>query len=301
MHTKQQIRQLLASAGIRPNKRLGQHFLIDLNLMQMLTDSAQIQSGDIVLEVGCGTGSLTEQLAGRAGAVYAVEFDAALAEIAKKQLTSNKNVNFLNIDILRNKHTINPIVAEAIESARKNCLGRLLLVANLPFNVASPVILNLVKGPTIADAMYVTVQKEVARRMTARPGGRDYGILSIFLNAAGDVKMIRTLKPTVFWPTPKVDSAMVTFVRKKTKARQIKSMKIFSELVTLLMQHRRKMLKACIKFAAGELAKIDDWQEIFENCSIDSTTRPQQIPPQGYIAVSNLCCRRLEQINARLI
>lgn len=290
MQTKQQIQQLLASAGVFPNKRLGQHFLIDLNLMRLLVDSANIHKDDIVLEVGCGTGSLTEGLAERAGGVIAVEYDGTLAQIAKSRLAEKENVEIIHADILENKHTISHTVTDALARSRGEYCGRVLLVANLPYNVACPVILNLITGLMIADAMYVTVQKEIAERMKAEPGGGDYGSLSIFLGATGDVKMIRTLKPTVFWPQPQVDSAMVVFVREEEKISRIRNMEIFAEIITLFIGHRRKTLLACTRLARGRLAKIDDWPEIFERSSVDSKQRPEQISPEDYIAIANLCC-----------
>jgi len=290
MQTKHQIQQLLASAAVFPNKNFGQHFLIDLNLMRLMIDSANIGSDDIVLEVGCGTGSLTEGLAEQAGFCIAVEVDDTLAKIAKNQLAQKENVNVINTDILESKHTISDTVIEAIERARKKYTGRLLLVANLPYNVACPVMLNLVTGPMVADEMYVTVQKQVAERMSAKPGGGDYGVLSIFLSATGEVKTERILKPTVFWPQPLVESAMVSFVRKEDKVSRIKSMELFGEVINLFMGHRRKMLKGCTKFAGGELVKIDNWPEVFEQCSIDPTHRPEKLPPEDYIAIANLCC-----------
>jgi len=289
MQTKQQIQQLLASSGLGPNKRLGQYFLIDLNLMEKLVDSANIDNKDIVLEVGCSTGSLTEALAQRAGKVIAVEVDGRLAKIAKGQLAKAENVEVINADILKSKNTISRIVTDAIESARKKYPGRVLLVANLPYNAASPVMLNLVRGPTTVDSMYVTVQKEVAERMTAAAGSKDYGILSILLSATGDVKMERVLRPTVFWPRPQVDSAMVSFVRKNTKVSRIQNMELFGEVINLFMGHRRKMLKGCTKLAAGRLTKIHIWPKIFEQCCIDPHQRPEQLSPEDYIAIANLC------------
>ncbi len=288
MQTKRQIQQLLTSAGASPKKRLGQHFLIDLNLMRLLVDSANINNNDIVLEVGCGTGSLTEALIEKAGMVIAVELDRSLAEIAKSRLANAENIELINTDILESKNTLSYTVTKALESARKKYHGRILLVANLPYNAASPTMLNLVTGPMVAEAMYVTVQKEVSDRMTAIPASSDYGILSIFLSAAGDVKTIRVLKPTVFWPQPQVDSAMVSFVRDQAKLRRIENMELFSQTVHLFMGHRRKTLMACSKLARGKLAKIDNWPEIFERCSINPAQRPEQLGAEDYIAIANL-------------
>jgi len=252
-------------------------------------DTADIDSDDTVLEVGCGTGSLTQGLAEQAGKVIAVELDETLAKIATRELAQAGNVEVINADILETKSTINRTISDAVELARKNRPGRFLLVANLPYNVASPLMMNLITGPTVADAMHVTVQKEVAERMTAAPGDRHYGTLSIHIAATGDIKTERVLKPIVFWPAPQVHSAMISFVRKAEKFNRIQNMEILGELVNLFMQHRRKMVQACTKFAAGKLAEVDSWPAIFQRCHIDPHNRPEQLAPEDYIAVANRC------------
>lgn len=291
MQTKQEIQQLLASAGTRPNKRLGQNFLIDLNLMRLLVDLAGIKDSDIVLEVGCGTGSLTEGLAEKAGVVIAVEADAILFKIAKGRLSKNQNTEIINADILKSKNTINPKITDAIAAAGKKLSGRFLLVSNLPYNVASPVMLNLITAGPVVDAMYVTVQKEVAERMAATAGNKNYGILSIILAAFGDVKLIRVLRPSVFWPQPQVDSAMISFVYDKEKACQIEDVELFGLVINLFMGHRRKTLKACTKLAEGRLANIEDWSRIFEDCGIDGHVRPEQLGPGDYISLAKRCAK----------
>ncbi len=311
MQTKQQIRQLLADASVKPNKHLGQHFLIDLNLIRLLVDTAEIGCGDVVLEVGCGTGSLTEAIAERAGAVISVEIDATLARIAGSALGHCPNVQLINTDALANKNTIHPKVVEAISKALTRAAGagadypasgiqhpasgpgRLLLVANLPYQVASPLMINLITGPLVADAMYVTVQREVADRMTAEAGTRDYGLLGVLLAATGRVRTLRTLKPSVFWPAPQVDSAMVAFVRDPQRAGRIGDMALFAEVLGLFLGHRRKMLKSAARLAQDRLAAIDDWPAVFDACGIDPNLRPDRLTPDEYVAVANACGRRL--------
>jgi len=326
MQTKRQIQELLTAAGVAPNRRLGQHFLVDLNLMRLLVDSAGIEPADVVLEIGAGTGSLTEALAERSGQVITVELDPTLARVAQSRLAGAANVQLLNMDALSSKGSIAPAVAEAIAAAkakiaqssmgvppmsRRGILplhshgqdaratvgpaerrpdeGRVLLVANLPYDVASPIMINLVKGPLIVDAMCVTVQKEVAERMIASPGRRDYGTLSIFLQATGKVEMLRTLPPSAFWPPPQVESAVVRYVRDWAKSGSIANMGLFGAVVSLFMGHRRKMLRACAKGAPPELGGRDLWREIFERCSIDSTRRPEELSPEQYVALANTC------------
>jgi 16S rRNA (adenine1518-N6/adenine1519-N6)-dimethyltransferase len=176
-----------------------------------------------------------------------------------------------------------------LESASKKHAGRFSLVANLPYNVASAVMLNLVTGPVTADGMYVTVQKEVADRMTSAYGSGDYGTLSILLAATGVVRIERRLKPAVFWPQPQVESAMVSFIRKTEKVSRIQSMGLFGNVVSLFMQHRRKMLKSCTKLATGSLLEIDNWQDIFDRSSIDTHKRPEQLSPDEYVGIANVC------------
>ncbi|MHC4757876.1 MAG: 16S rRNA (adenine(1518)-N(6)/adenine(1519)-N(6))-dimethyltransferase RsmA [Planctomycetota bacterium] len=295
MHTKHQIQDLLLSAGVKPNKRLGQNFLIDLNLMRKLIEYANITSNDVVLEVGCGTGSLTEALSDCAGYVIGVEVDKVLSDISKHHLSQADNVTILNSDILDNKHNLNAEVAGSIKAAREKYRGRFLLVANLPYHAGSPLLLNLCTGPMIADEMYVTVQKEVAQRITAVPGSKDYGPLSIVLSATGSAELLRVLNPSVFWPAPKVDSAFVSYQRDSIKAERIRDIKLFEQLLHLFMQHRRKMVHSSIKFAAGSLAEIDDWEHVFEQADINPKIRPQQIRVEEYVNLSNICCKLLSE------
>jgi len=292
MQTKHDIQELLAAAGVSPNRRLGQHFLVDLNLMRLLIDSAGIGRADVVLEIGAGTGSLTEALAERAGQIVTVELDRTLADIVQSRLSGVENVRIVEGDVLSGKGSINPAVVEAVNSAGRG--GRTLLVANLPYDVASSVMINLVRGPVVADAMFVTIQREVAERMTASPGNKNYGTLSIFLQATGAVEIIRLLKPGVFWPPPNVDSAMVHYARERRKSDQIEDVELFGAVVGLFMGHRRKMLRACARQAPAELGGRDLWLDIFHRCSVDPTLRPEQLSPGQYADLANQCSRLIK-------
>ncbi len=272
---------------------------MDLNLLRLVVDAAQMGPQDVVLEVGCGTGSMTAALAERAGHVVAVEVDPTLAAIARSQLAGAGNVEFIEGDVLSSKGNFNPAVVEAIraispikaDSYVPQTHPRLLLVSNLPYDVASAVIANLVNGPLVADAMVVTVQKEVAERMAAAHGSREYGSLSILLGATGDVEILRILKPGVFWPPPAVDSAIVRFVRNDDKRGAIDDIALFGDVVGLCMGHRRKMLRACAKHAPVHLGDHALWMQLFEQCGIDPTARPEELSPGQYVELANRCGR----------
>jgi 16S rRNA (adenine1518-N6/adenine1519-N6)-dimethyltransferase len=293
MQTKQDIERLLAGVGAAPNRRLGQNFLIDLNLMRLLIDEAHIHRQDTVLEVGSGTGSMTEELAQRAGQVITVEYDNALARAAKAQLAKCTNVTLFNMDVLENKNAIHAEILEACAASRRQLGGRLLLVANLPYNVGSSVMANLITGPVVADTMTVTVQREVAQRMIAPPNHDDYGSLGILMGATGSAHIFRKLPPSVFWPRPQVDSSMVSFTRDPEKAAQIHDMKIFHQVIALFMNHRRKMLKACVKFADGDLAHVHGWTEIFAEACVEPHHRPEELRAADYINIANLCRQQI--------
>jgi 16S rRNA (adenine1518-N6/adenine1519-N6)-dimethyltransferase len=193
------------------------------------------------------------------------------------------------MDVLENKNAIHQEILDAITAARNTFAGRFLLVANLPYNVGSCVMANLISGPVVADGMYVTVQKEVADRMAASPGREEYGTLSILMSATGKVHILRKLPPNAFWPRPQVESAMVCFERDREKAGQIHDMQTFREIISLFMGHRRKMLRACVKFAEGNLEHVHRWNDVFEEAVVDPHCRPEELTPKQYINIANLC------------
>ena len=178
--------------------------------MRLIVERAELSERDVVLEVGTGTGALTGMMAARAGSVVTVEIDATLLQLASEELFGIPNVVLLQQDSLKNKSTFDPGVLAALEAQLAVAPERQLkLVANLPYSVATPVIANLLTTPMVPRSMTVTIQKEVAERIVARPGTKDYGVLSVWMQSQCRVEMVRSLPPTVFWPRPKVTSAII--------------------------------------------------------------------------------------------
>jgi 16S rRNA (adenine1518-N6/adenine1519-N6)-dimethyltransferase len=239
--------------GLEPNKRHGQNFLIDLNLVRMIADTGDIQPNDAVLEIGTGTGSLTAMMAEKAGRVVTVEIDEHLHQLAKEELEPFHNVVMLRQDALRNKNNLSPTVLEPIRDWVQGGPGRgFKLVANLPYNVATPIISNLLMLAEPPTLISVTIQKELGERMMAQPSTKDYSALSIWVQALCDVTMVRVLPPTVFWPAPKVDSAIMRIEPIPAKRAAIPNLAFFHSFTRALFFHRRKFLRSVIISAFKE-------------------------------------------------
>jgi 16S rRNA (adenine1518-N6/adenine1519-N6)-dimethyltransferase len=207
--TLTEIKALLDAAGLHPRKRFGQNFLIDHGKIQLILAAANLHEGDAVLEVGPGTGALTEHLLAAGAHVTAVEIDRDLCLVLRDRFAGHPRFTLIAGDVMDGKHKLNIAVAEAVIAC-----SQVKLVANLPYNIASPLLAVLAtEYPQMTGAL-VMIQREVAERITAAPGGRDYGPLSVILQAMCEVHLVTTLPPQCFWPRPSIDSAVVQLVRR---------------------------------------------------------------------------------------
>lgn len=202
-----EIRGLLESHGLSPRKSLGQNFLIDRNLVSKLADASGVGRGDLVLEVGPGTGTLTGELLDRGCEVVACELDEGLAGLVEDRFASRPGFRLLRGDCLASKRTLSPAIVEAIG-------GRpFRLVANLPYQAATPLMLVLLTSHPNCLAQAVTIQKEVADRLLAAPGSKEYGTISVVAQCTARLSRIANLPCECFWPRPKVTSSMVLIER----------------------------------------------------------------------------------------
>jgi 16S rRNA (adenine1518-N6/adenine1519-N6)-dimethyltransferase len=241
------LRNLFEGRGIRPKSKLGQNFLIDLNLVDLLIRTAELTGDDLVLEIGSGTGSVTALLAEQAGAVLSVELDAAFCDLTRQAIRGHENVTLMHADILRNKNELNPGVLETLAAMqqRSGC-GRLKLVANLPYVVATPVIANLLLSELLFERMVVTVQWEIAERLAATPSTKPYGALAVLVQSVADVTVVRRLAPSVFWPRPKVASAIVHIRPNAAKRARAGDVLRLRHFLRDLYAHRRKNLRGAL-------------------------------------------------------
>lgn len=254
-----ELKAFLDSLGVRPKKALSQNFLIDQNIVSKIVAEAKVAQGDYVLEIGPGPGALTEALVDQGAEVVAVELDSVFAAALKRF-----PVTVYQEDIL----------AFPLEKlARK---GK--VVANLPYHITAPILTRLVPRKDLFSSLTVMVQEEVARRLTAAPKTGDYGSLTVFLNFYSDPHYAFRVSRTCFFPTPKVDSAIVTFNLKEPP--DVDADRFF-ELVRAAFSQRRKMMKNTLSslYDAQELARA------FEKAGINPKARAEELSLETFLSL----------------
>ena len=251
--------QLFERHGFNPRSDLGQNFLIDLNIIEYVVEHGHIQPTDIVLEVGTGTGGMTTFMAQQAAHVVTVEYDRNMHTLAQEATRKYDNITLLNCDALKNKNRMSPIVLDEIATQLAAHPGsQLKLVANLPYNVATPIISNIVASDLPWNRMVVTIQYELGLKMSCKPSSSNYGALSVWLQSQCFVKLLKKLGPTVFWPRPKVDSAIVQLTPNPPLKQQIVDRVFFQDFLRRVFQHRRKLMRSTlVGMYSKQLPKAD--------------------------------------------
>lgn len=279
VQTKLEIRALLGSAGIRPRKRFGQHFLIDGNLMRRLVSCAELRQEDRVLEVGPGTGGLTDLLAEAVNEVLCVEVDRDLQELLAARFAGVPQVQLIRGDILESKHRLRGDVAAWLESVTLPPTGEVKLVANLPYQVATPLVMNLLLNFARVRRMCFTVQAEMGDRILSGPGTRDYGPISIIVALLADAAIVARLPPSVFWPAPEVDSVMLRLDVREPSLIPEDKRSSFATFLRSVFDHRRKTLRAALGYALKETER----DKICEG--MDSMRRPEAVHPMEWLSI----------------
>jgi 16S rRNA (adenine1518-N6/adenine1519-N6)-dimethyltransferase len=245
--TRSHLMDLFNEHGFNPRGDLGQNFLIDINIIEFIVEEAELTADDVVLEVGSGTGGMTTFMGVAAGHVVSVEYDENMYGLAKAQTANFDNITLMNQDALKTKNLIAPeVIAEVQKQLDAKPGRRLKMVANLPYNIATPLISNLVATNLPWEKIVVTIQLELAERMASGPGVSNYGSLAAWLQAQAKVKVIKRMPPTIFWPRPKVDSAVVKITPQKDKRAKIVDRMFYQDFVRRVFQHRRKHMRSVI-------------------------------------------------------
>jgi len=269
VQTLAQIREMLTARGLAPRHSLGQNFLVDHNLIRKLVDASGVGAGDLALEIGPGTGTMTEEILSRGVEVIACELDRGLAALLRERLVPvHPKLHLVEGDCLESKRTLNAKVASLLGERR------FTLVANLPYGAATPLMTTLLTQFPNCSSMWVTVQREVAERMAARPGGKDYGLLSVMTQAICDVKPVAGLPPECFWPRPEVTSSMVGIIRKQNPLTDDPAR--LAALCSVVFGQRRKQLGSILG------------REIAWPWPIEARQRAEELTVEQLVALSRI-------------
>jgi 16S rRNA (adenine1518-N6/adenine1519-N6)-dimethyltransferase len=282
------LKSLFARKGIYPRHRFGQNFLIDLNIHDLIVKTADVKPGDVVLEVGPGAGALTSLMAMTGATIVAVEIDPAMAGLTGEATAGLPNVRVLNLDALAGKNKLNPEVLDNVRSGLAiSPERRLKLVANLPYNVATPIISNLLVHPEFRlDRVVATIQLELAQKMIAKPESNDYGALSVLIQALTDFRIVRTLRPSVFWPQPKVDSAIIALIPNEAKRAAIGDLAWFHSVVRRIFLHRRKNLRRVIYSLWRDRWTKIEVDELLDGLGLTGQVRAEAMNVEEHIALA---------------
>jgi len=283
------LRNLFEAHGIQPKRKLGQNFLIDLNLLDILVQTAELTPRDLVVEIGSGTGSLTARLADQAGQVLGVELDPSFVELLREAVGQRNNARILHADVLKNKNEIDPQVLTALDELRRESgCDRVKLVANLPYAVAVPVIGNFLISSLPFERMVVTVQWEIAERLLAAPGSKEYGALAVLVQSVAEVSLMRKLPPAAFWPRPQVASAIVLVRPDSQKRARVGDVPRFRRFLRDLYTHRRKNLRGALAgLPSGRWDKTEVDRKLMQ-LDLDGTMRAEMLDVEQHLRLCEM-------------
>ena len=275
LYSPKYIKENLERFGFRFSKSLGQNFLIDGNIVRKIVDEGNITKDDCVLEIGPGMGTLTEELAIRAKKVVAIEIDNTLLPVLDYTLQRYSNVEIVHGDVL--KVDLQKIIDEKLEG------GPVKVIANLPYYVTTPIIAKLIEDNLKLESIIVMVQKEVAERMAAVPGGKEYGSLSVFVNFHSIPEIVVKVPKTVFMPQPKIDSAVIKLNIKKDLPNVDKD-KLFKTVKAAFSKRRKTILNSLSTY--GFNIEKETIKTALESVGISPDSRAEALSVEDFIKIS---------------
>lgn len=263
-------------------KKYGQNFLVDTHVLEKIMDAAEITKEDCVVEIGPGIGTMTQYLAERAGAVVAVEIDRKLMPILEETLAVYDNVTVLNEDII--KVDLNRIVEE------KNHGKPVKVVANLPYYITTPIIMSLFENHVPLKSVTVMVQKEVAERMQAGPGTKNYGALSLAVQYYAKPEVVANVPPNCFIPRPNVGSAVIRLTRYEEYPVAVRDENFLFALIRASFNQRRKTLANSLANAQSLSLTREQVAAALEKMQLSPTVRGEALTLEQFAALADLLC-----------
>ena len=265
--------------GIYAKKKFGQNFLVDTHVLERIVDAAELTGDDFVLEIGPGIGTLTQYLAYNAGRVLAVEIDKSLLDVLNETTSGYDNVEILNEDILKVDLTK---IAETMNDGKP-----IKIAANLPYYITTPIIMGILESGASVSSMTFMVQKEVAERMAAKPGGKDYGALSLAVQYYCETELNANVPPNCFMPRPEVYSAVITL---KPRAEKIKvsDEKLMFKLIKAAFSQRRKTLSNCLRNSPEFRFSKEQAVELLGKAGLDINIRGEALSLDAYAHITDI-------------
>ena len=283
------IQDIKARHDFKLSKSLGQNFITDKSVIENIVEGSGVEAGDLVIEIGPGIGVLTAEAAEAAARVVAIEIDKKLIPILSETLRDYDNIRIINQDIL--KTDINGIIDE--ERAAGSFTGDVKIIGNLPYYITTPIIMGLLENGVAADSITIMMQKEVADRIKASPGGKIYGALSVAVQYYCTVSQIASVPKEVFIPRPKVDSSVLKLSIRKERPAELIDEKIFFSCIKHGFGQRRKTLLNSLTGVCG-LSK-DDVKGVLSEAGIEPNRRAETLSIEEFAAIANsaaVCCGR---------
>ncbi len=282
MNTLIETRKIMKKFNIVANKRYGQNFLIDDNILEEIVNSADITKDDLVIEIGPGLGNLTEYILSRAKYAILVEIDLKMIKVLEDRFKDRKNYILINDDIL--KVNIDKLVEE-IKSKNDLSFRSVKVVANLPYYITTPIIFKLLEDENSISDITVMVQKEVAQRMVAKPKSKDFGILTLMVDYFSNANIIVLVPNSSFIPEPGVMSAVINL--KKNRKYSVKNEKMFFELIhKAFAQRRKKMINSLSSTNFNNMTK-QELEDLFKRCNLGFNTRAEELTIEEFIELVN--------------
>jgi 16S rRNA (adenine1518-N6/adenine1519-N6)-dimethyltransferase len=275
--------EIIKKFKIKLNKNLGQNFLTDENIVKKIVGSAIISDRDLIIEIGPGIGSMTRELCKNAGKVLAVEIDKYLIPALTYNLREFNNIEIVNKDIMDEN------IVEMINTAKLSGFNpeNVKVIANLPYYITTPIIMKFLEEAPGIDMMVFMVQKEVAERMVAKPGGKDYGALSVAVQFYSEPSIIFNVSPDSFIPRPNVDSTVIKLNVYKEPIVDIKSKKMFFKTVKAAFGQRRKTLPNALCNSGYFKQNKEEMKDILENIGLGENQRGETLSIMQFAELSN--------------
>ena len=283
--TPSRTNEILNKYNLSAKKSLGQNFIIDTNILRNIVKTAAVDEKTTVIEVGPGIGALTEQIAKEAKEVFAFEIDDRLLSVLDDTLSPYDNVTILHQDILK-------VDFESFKEQYLEDTTRLVVIANLPYYITTPIIMHLIESSLEVDEMVLMMQKEVASRLEAKPSTKAYGSLSIAIQYYMDVEVAFTVPRTVFMPQPNVDSAIIRLKTLTEPPVQVENEPLFFKIVRASFVQRRKTIWNNLKKALDDKQKEQELKEAFQKTNVDPSRRGESLTIEefGQLADALVAC-----------